>query len=126
MTLNKIEMNMAKMYHFNMTDIKKIFGQNLKKLRQEKKLTQEIFAESVGMATKTINAIENGRQFPKLENFEKICEVYKISPHELLIARNEISDYSKSKLIMQTVYQLENLSKKEVETINKLIAAYRS
>lgn len=108
-----------------MIDIKKIFGLNLRKLRKINNITQEEFAESVGMATQTINIIENGRQFPKIENFEKICEVYKISPSQLLIIPDEMKKSADIKLVNKIVSQLENLNSKELETIYRLIKAYK-
>lgn len=108
-----------------MINIKKILGINLRKLRKINNLTQEEFAETIGMATKTVNIIENGRQFPKIENFEKICEVYKISPSQLLVIPEEMKKGEDIQLINKIVSQLENLNNKELETIYRLIKAYK-
>lgn len=108
-----------------MIDIKKILGLNLRKLRKHNNLTQEEFAETVGMATQTINTIESGRQFPKIDNFEKICEVYKVSPAQLLLIPDGIKEESNIELTNKIVSQLENMKSEELKTIYRLITAYK-
>ena len=60
-------------------DVRKIFGNNLKNLREYKNLTQEQLAESLNLQTyQTINRIENGRTFVTRILLEKICKFFNI------------------------------------------------
>ncbi len=59
-------------------------GKKIKKQRQELNLTQETFAEKVGLSTCYIGMIERGRRIPKLETFIKIANVLDVSADYLL------------------------------------------
>lgn len=59
-------------------DLKKIFGANVKKLRNEKKYTQFELAEMLEIDEKHLSHIETGRSFPKAILIEKLCEVLDI------------------------------------------------
>jgi transcriptional regulator with XRE-family HTH domain len=52
----------------------KALGQRLYELRTQAGLTQQELAEKVGVTPSAISKIENGRQFPQLENLEAWVE----------------------------------------------------
>ncbi len=71
-------------------DVRKIFGNNLKNLRENKNLTQEQLAESLNLQTyQTINRIENGRTFVTRILLEKICKFFNIEPYVLFLKPNQ-------------------------------------
>jgi transcriptional regulator with XRE-family HTH domain len=66
-----------------MTDIRKILGNNIRKLRKSKGFSQEYLAEQVGLATQQINRIENGHQFPKYITITHLAEVLGVDTLDL-------------------------------------------
>jgi len=67
-----------------MTDIKLIFGKHLRKLRTERKLTQEELAEVAGMHFTYIGQIERGIRNLSLVNLHKLAKALKVQAGELL------------------------------------------
>ena len=61
----------------------KSFGQKIKKLRQDKKLSQEAFAEIVGVHRTYIGMIERGEKNITLENINKLAIAFNVSLSEL-------------------------------------------
>lgn len=53
---------------------KKLLGQRVKELRKSRGYTQEKLAETIGIETNSLSAIESGRHFPSLVTLEKISE----------------------------------------------------
>lgn len=67
-----------------MEDIKKIFGLHLRKLRLEKKLTQEELADRAGMHFTYVGQIERGLRNPSLVNLHKLAKALKLDAGRLL------------------------------------------
>ncbi len=61
------------------------FSDNLKTLRQEKKLTQKQLAALVGIDQRTISAWENGVCEPSFELLVKLCEIFDQTFDEILL-----------------------------------------
>lgn len=59
-------------------------GENLKKIRLKKKLSQGDLSKSLGVDRAYISNIENGRMNPTLSTLEKISVALGISSSELL------------------------------------------
>ena len=66
-----------------MTDIKKVFGKNVRKYREKKKLTQERLAELCDLHRTYIGGIERGERNVSLENIQKIAEALGVKIKEL-------------------------------------------
>ena len=62
-----------------MEDIKKAFGNELKKRRNFLKLSQENFAFKCNLDRTYINSVENGNRNISLINIEKICKALNCS-----------------------------------------------
>lgn len=67
-----------------MEDVRKKFGEQLRKLRQEKDLTQEELADKAGMHFTYIGQIERGQRNPSLVNLHKLAKALKVSAGTLL------------------------------------------
>jgi len=63
---------------------KKTFGKKIKHLRSLHNLTQEMLAEFIDMDIRQVARIEAGGSLPSLPSIIKLCEVFKITPNELL------------------------------------------
>lgn len=70
-------------YYVSMQSGKKL-GENLKKLRLEKKLSQGDLAKKLEVDRAYISNIENGRMNPTLSTLEKIAKALGISSSDLL------------------------------------------
>ena len=66
-----------------MDNIKELLGRRIRELRKDKKLTQEQFAELIGIEPRNLIKIENAQTFPRIQTLEKILEVLDISPQTL-------------------------------------------
>lgn len=71
------------LHPLNMTNIKSDFGKRLRKLREERKLTQEELADKAGMHFTYIGQIERGVRNPSLVNLEKLAKALEITAKEL-------------------------------------------
>lgn len=68
-----------------MYNLKQIFAKNIKRLRLNKKLSQEKFAEAIGLQWKSIANFESGRCLASSKNLQNICDRLNISPVELFL-----------------------------------------
>ena len=60
------------------------FSQRLKRLRKQSGLTQEKFAEILGLSYMTVRRWETERIIPRMNEIKQICEVLRVSESELL------------------------------------------
>ena len=61
-----------------MPSLRRQFGTRLRSIRQERKLTQEEFAELVGISVDFLSLIERGINAPSFEVLEKIAHGLKL------------------------------------------------
>lgn len=66
-------------------DIVKVFGNNLRKYRNELVLSQEAFAEKCGLHRTYISAIECYRRSISLENIQRIADALGIETFKLFV-----------------------------------------
>ena len=67
-----------------MKSLNKKLGERLKKLRQEKGMSQGDIARKLGVHRSYISRIERGVRNPTVKNVERIAEALGVSPHKLL------------------------------------------
>ena len=72
-----------------------IFGNNIKKIRKTKNLSQMAFAELFDLKRPTLGAYEEGRSLPKLETVIKIAHHFGISIDQLLTKEVTVNQLSK-------------------------------
>ena len=82
--------------------IDKRVGKRIKKRREELGMTQEEFAEKLGVATNYISTIERGASFPRYEKLVLLLNGLQTSADAIFC---DVLDYSNS-------YQASELSKK--------------
>ena len=63
----------------------KLINSNIKSLRIKHGLTQEEFAERIGISIQGLSNIERNRYQPTSDTVDKICKSFKITPIELLL-----------------------------------------
>ena len=62
----------------------KKIGQFLKELRKEKKLSQEQFAEIMGVSNRSVSRWETGQAMPTIDNMIELSRLFSVSFEELL------------------------------------------
>ena len=65
-------------------DMRRIVGSNVRKLRLEKNLTQEQFAELSGLSQQYISGLERGHRNPTVVTLYEIATALKTRPVDLL------------------------------------------
>jgi len=82
-------------------DIKKAFGEKVKRLRNKKKLTQEQLAEIIEISPKNLSKIEVGACFVSSETLEKLLNALGVTAEELFA-----NDYIKtSEELVEGIYK---------------------
>ncbi len=66
-------------------DIIKVFGTNVRKYRNERKVSQEKFAELCGLHRTYISDIECFRRSISLDNIQKIADALEIETYKLFV-----------------------------------------
>ncbi len=99
-----------------------LINKNIKELRLKYHLTQEEFAEKIGISIVGLSNLERNRYQPSAETIDKICETFKITPLELLISETN----SKDNFIKNIVALLNNCSNKNIKKIYEIIKIVQS
>jgi transcriptional regulator with XRE-family HTH domain len=63
--------------------LRKSFGQRLRDIRASRKLTQEQFAEALGISVDFLSLIECGRNAPSFETLDRMARRLKLSVADL-------------------------------------------
>lgn len=89
-------------------------GKKLINLRKQEKMTQEKFAEIIGVTRQTISNWELNTTRPDLTQIEKISKLFHVSIDELL-------DNDVQNIIVEKVNKTEKIVKKNTKTIKVLV-----
>ncbi|MGB1295363.1 MAG: helix-turn-helix domain-containing protein [Flavobacteriales bacterium] len=87
------------------------FGNNIKKIRKTKNLSQAGFAEIFDLKRATLGAYEEGRSLPKLDTVIKIAHHFGISIDKLLtkeITVNQLSKFDDNLLIGKSTEKIKD------------------
>jgi len=101
-------------------NVKKSFGEKVKRLRQKKKLTQEQLAEMIDISPRNLSKIEVGDCFVKAETLERLLIALDVSVEELF-ANNHIK--SNSELLESINFYINSIkdNHKMLEKIYKIL-----
>ena len=100
---------------------KPIMGDRVKELRKKKRLTQEQFAEKIGVSVQYVSEIERGISMPSMQVFVKILEVLDASADYLLRDMVSTGNLYGDK---QIATKLERLAPNQRRTLMAIIDAY--
>ena len=95
----------------------KLINSNIKHLRQMNNLTQEEFAEKIGLSIQGLSNIERNRYQPNSETIDKICKVFDLSPIELLTIQNN----GNKEIITNITSLLSQCSKPKLKKIYDIV-----
>ena len=88
-------------------------GSTVKKLRTEKRLTQEELADRLGVSVQTVSRWENGVNYPDVTMLPGLAEVFQVTADRLL----GIEDGTKRRRLIRTTEVFELESSEEVERL---------
>lgn len=91
-------------------DIRKIIGNNVLNARKIRNLSQEQFAEMIGIEPSALSKIENGKSYPSQQTLENIICALKIKP-DVLFKTEEKIDIEKA--YKELLVQLEQIKENE-------------
>ena len=94
-----------------------LISSKIKELRLKHNLTQEEFAEKIGLSLNGVSNIERNRYQPTANTIDKICKVFRITPAELLIQNSE----KNSDIINNINTLLSNCTQKNLKKIYDII-----
>lgn len=105
----------------------KEFGQRLRKLREERSLSQRELAERTGLETAQVSRYERGLVMPNAENLIDIARFLRVGVAKLLLGEEETSDGKEPPIrdisLLERFRDLEKLSRKDREIVIALIDA---
>lgn len=90
-------------YYVNMEVIFLGLGENIKKIRLKKNLTQQQLADNIGLKAITIRKYENNEREPNIETLQKIADTLNVSFSEL-VPKDDLqlaSDYFRLKVLAE-------------------------
>lgn len=102
-----------------MSDIEKIFIENIKHYRAIKNISQGELAERTGIGQGRLSRIENGKVEPGLFTIEKIAEGLEVSASELLM---DVS--GKNSSFQERVKLIETLSEYDQKLVDALLESF--
>lgn len=96
----------------------KLINMNIRELRLRNNLTQEEFAEKIGISIQGVSNIERNRYQPTADTIDKICYAFEITPAQLLI----IPSKNNEDIIKNIVTLLSDCKLKKLKQIYDIIS----
>ena len=98
-------------------------GSFLRELRKEHGITQEQFAEKLGVSARTISRWETGSNMPDLDLLMEISDLYEVDLREMLNGERK-SEVTMDKEMEETVLQVAEYSNAGQERATKVVRVY--
>ena len=95
----------------------KLINTNIKLVRINNNLTQEEFAEKIGLSIQGLSNIERNRYQPSAETIDKICKSFNLSPAQLLTVQCN----SNKDIIENITTMLQYCSKPKLKKIYEIL-----
>lgn len=97
-------------------------GERIRKRRQEVHLSQEAFAEKVGISVNTVSRVEGGQTAMSIGIFKKMVEILEVDADDLLGKCPKEKEKNKYDTLVRRIQQLkENEQKIVLQTMEVLI-----
>lgn len=106
-----------------------VFGEILKRLRQERSLSQQELADLIGVHVRQISKYEMGTSLPTLERIRRMAEVLDVSADELVFGtskrRKPAADSLKNPILAERLRTLEQMvTRDELRSVIDLLDAF--
>ena len=97
------------------------FGDNLKLIRKNKKMSQEQLAEKMNVSRQSVSKWENGESYPEMNNILELCKIFNCKINDLV--HTDMSDISSlDEDIVMNVVKFNEKKQKEVKTLSNVIS----
>lgn len=105
-----------------MSKSKKLLGKRIRQLRKNGGLSQEQFAELIGIDPNSVSRIECGVHYPSLDTLEKIATILKMEMRDLFLFNNKETAEEMRAFLVQTASEV-NIEKlrEAVRAIRKIL-----
>ena len=104
-------------------DTKKLLGQRIKELRKSKGYTQEVLAETIGIETNSLSAIESGRHFPSLVTLEKISQYLETQLQTFFLFKDV---YTKDEMKQKICENIDCMRMEDIICVYKITNYYKN
>ena len=97
------------------------FGDNLRQIRKDKKMSQEQLAEKVNVTRQSVSKWENGESYPEMNNILELCKIFNCKLNDLV--HTDMTDISSlDEEIVMNVVKFNEKKQKEVKTLSNVIS----
>lgn len=97
------------------------FGENLKKIRKEKNMSQEQLAEKVNVSRQSVSKWETGESYPEMNNILELCKIFNCNINNLI--HTDMTDISSlDEEIIMNVVKFNEKKQKQVKTLSNIIS----
>ena len=97
------------------------FGDNLRKLRKSKKLSQEDLAEKVNVSRQSVSKWENGESYPEMNNILELCKIFHCKINDL-VNDSMIDIDSLDEEIKMSVVKFNKEKQRKLKVVSKAIS----
>ena len=94
------------------------FGENLKKLRKSKSLSQEDLACKVGVSRQSVSKWETGEAYPEMTNILALCDIFKCKINDL-VNESLVDVDSLDEEVKMNVVKFKEEKQKKVKVLSK-------
>lgn len=98
------------------------FGDNLKKVRKMRKISQEELADKLGVSRQSVSKWETGENYPSMTNIMCLCTIFKCNINEL-VHEDMVDINSLDEGVKMSVVKFKSEKQKKVRALSKIIAA---
>ena len=96
------------------------FGDNLKLIRKNKNMSQELLAEKMNVSRQSVSKWENGEAFPEMNNILELCKIFNCKINDLI--HTDMSDLnSLDEEIIMNVVKFNEKKQKQVKALSNVI-----
>ena len=97
------------------------FGENLKKIRKEKNMSQEELAEKVNVSRQSVSKWETGESYPEMNNILELCKIFNCNINDLI--HTDMTDISSlDEEIIMNVVKFNEKKQNQVKTLSNIIS----
>ena len=97
------------------------FGDNLKLIRKNKKMSQEQLAEKMNVSRQSVSKWETAEAYPEMNNILELCKIFNCKINDLV--HTDMTDISSlDEEIVMSVVKFNEKKQKEVKTLSNVIS----
>ena len=102
----------------------KVFAERIKKLRIEKKMTQQELGSKFGLTSTGVSYWESGKAIPNMEMMNKLSDFFGVTI-DYLIGKNEIDENDEGMILFRKAEKVNESDKQKMyNIINSTIEAF--